>query len=214
MSGSVMPPGLTLGISAAFGSVERWKADLLQRLAEQPQLDLTLALSLTEGRLVHRSMDGSHAMAQHAPILTIKAPHKPGTLGSSSMLDGIDWTACQARYKQAIEHASAGLGIDAQACSGAQLVDVRRAAVFHAAPSCIAGAPWRDPSAVEAWALEAWGDRTLVVYCVHGHEVSRATAMRLQAKGVHARFLMGGMEAWQSMGLPIQVKDPAKTEKP
>jgi superoxide dismutase, Fe-Mn family len=214
MSESVMPPGLTLGLSAAFGSVERWKADLLQRWAEQPQLDLTLALSLTEGRLVHRSTGGGHSMDQHVPILTIKAPHKSVELGSTSILEGVDWPACQARYKQAIEQASAALGIDAQACSGAQLVDVRRAAVFDAAPSCIAGAPWRDPTAVEAWAHEAWGDRTLVVYCVHGHEVSRATALRVQAKGVRARFLVGGMEAWHSMGLPVEAKEPVKAEKP
>jgi Fe-Mn family superoxide dismutase len=45
-------------------------------------------------------------------------------------------------------------------------------------------------------------DRELVVYCVYGHEVGRATAMRLRAAGVHARYLRGGIDGWQAAGRP------------
>ena len=44
------------------------------------------------------------------------------------------------------------------------------------------------------------------MYCVYGHEVGRRTAMRLRALGVDARFLEGGIDAWQCAGRPLQAK--------
>jgi superoxide dismutase, Fe-Mn family len=38
---------------------------------------------------------------------------------------------------------------------------------------------------------------------VHGHEVSRATALRLRAAGLNARYLRGGIDSWQAAGRPI-----------
>jgi superoxide dismutase, Fe-Mn family len=36
--------------------------------------------------------------------------------------------------------------------------------------------------------------------------VCRATAMRLRAAGVDARFLRGGIDAWKSAGRPLAAK--------
>jgi len=47
----------------------------------------------------------------------------------------------------------------------------------------------------------------VVVYCVYGHEVGRATALRLRAAGFKARFLRGGIASWQQAGRPVQPKD-------
>jgi Fe-Mn family superoxide dismutase len=44
----------------------------------------------------------------------------------------------------------------------------------------------------------------VVVYCVYGHEVGRATAMRLRAAGVNARYLRGGIDGWVSAARPTQ----------
>jgi Fe-Mn family superoxide dismutase len=52
----------------------------------------------------------------------------------------------------------------------------------------------------------------VVVYCVHGHEVSRATALRLRAAGLDARFLRGGIAAWEAAGLPLQPRTPGGTQ--
>jgi superoxide dismutase, Fe-Mn family len=41
------------------------------------------------------------------------------------------------------------------------------------------------------------------VYCVYGHEVGRVTALRLQAAGLKARYLVGGIDAWQAAGRPL-----------
>ena len=42
--------------------------------------------------------------------------------------------------------------------------------------------------------------------CVYGHEVGRATALRLCASGVAACFLEGGIDAWKNAGLPLSAK--------
>jgi Fe-Mn family superoxide dismutase len=59
---------------------------------------------------------------------------------------------------------------------------------------------------VASWARDVPRDKEIVVYCIHGHEVGRATALRLRAQGVRARFLRGGIDAWQAAGRPVGAK--------
>jgi Fe-Mn family superoxide dismutase len=86
------------------------------------------------------------------------------------------------------------------------LLDVRRAGVYAQARERIAGARWRDPAEVSRWAGELPPGGEVVVYCVYGHEVGRATALRLRAAGLPARFLRGGFDGWKAAGLPLQDK--------
>jgi Fe-Mn family superoxide dismutase len=65
----------------------------------------------------------------------------------------------------------------------------------------------RDPASVRAWAGDIAKDQEIVVYCVYGHEVGRATALRLRAAGLRARFLRGGIDGWQAAGLPTRLKE-------
>ena len=67
-------------------------------------------------------------------------------------------------------------------------------------------ARWQDPAHVATWGATLPKNQPVLVYCVYGHEVGRATAMRLRALGVDARFLPGGIDAWQSAGKPVQAK--------
>ncbi len=90
--------------------------------------------------------------------------------------------------------------------AGALLLDVRRAGVYEQAGQLIAGARWRDPAQVAQWATDVDRDLEVVVYCVYGHEVSRATALRLRAAGLRARFLRGGIDGWKSAGRPLADK--------
>ena len=53
------------------------------------------------------------------------------------------------------------------------------------------------------WAHELQQQKDVVVYCVYGHEVGRATALRLRAHGVRARYLIGGIDAWQAAGRAV-----------
>lgn len=86
------------------------------------------------------------------------------------------------------------------------LIDVRRAAVFQQATVLIKGANWQDPAAVDTWGATLAGSSAVIVYCVHGHEVSRTCASRLQALGVDARYLEGGIEAWGLEGGALSPK--------
>ncbi len=82
------------------------------------------------------------------------------------------------------------------------MLDVGRAGMFKAATTTLPGAAWHDPAAVATWAAQLPSGRPVLVCCVCGHEVSRVTALRLQALGVNARFLVGGIDAWQRAGRP------------
>jgi rhodanese-related sulfurtransferase len=88
------------------------------------------------------------------------------------------------------------------------LVDVRRRPAFDDAEVIIAGAARRDPDALGDWADGLPHGRPVVLYCVHGHEVSRTAAEALRSGGRDARFLAGGIAAWEAAGLPTRRKLP------
>jgi rhodanese-related sulfurtransferase len=80
------------------------------------------------------------------------------------------------------------------------IVDARRPAAFDADRDVIPGALRRPPESIEACAseLDAW--RSVIVYCVHGHEVSQGAARTLRARGLDAHFLDGGLAGWRAQG--------------
>jgi rhodanese-related sulfurtransferase len=80
------------------------------------------------------------------------------------------------------------------------VIDVRRNARFLESPYLIKGALRRDPEKVAEW-KHALPQADIVVYCVHGHEVSQNAA---QALG--ARYLAGGIEHWREDGGETVVK--------
>ncbi len=80
------------------------------------------------------------------------------------------------------------------------IIDVRREAVFQSAPDLIAGAVRRDPAMVANWAATLPAAQHIIVYCVHGHEVSQNTARALREHGLPAQFLEGGLEVWRAAG--------------
>src|SRR5688572_1903695 len=75
------------------------------------------------------------------------------------------------------------------------VVDVRRQPAFLGAGDMVRGALRRDPAAIDQWKQTLPAGRDIVVYCVHGHEVSQNAA-----KALGARFLEGGIEAWRAAG--------------
>ncbi len=110
-----------------------------------------------------------------------------------------------------IQTASVALAADPQYLNEAMLIDVRRAAVFEKATTLISQAIWRDPAIVGEWASDLPVGKAVVVYCVYGHEVSQSAAIQLQARGVNARFLVGGIDAWQTAGNAVVAKPSTMT---
>jgi rhodanese-related sulfurtransferase len=74
-------------------------------------------------------------------------------------------------------------------------IDVRRTERYLEAPDLIRGALRRDPARVEEWRKTLPGEAEVVVYCVHGHEVSQNAA-----KALGGKFLEGGIEGWRASG--------------
>jgi rhodanese-related sulfurtransferase len=75
------------------------------------------------------------------------------------------------------------------------VVDVRKEPAFLGAGDMIRGALRRDPATVGSWKKALPESREVVVYCVHGHEVSQGAA-----RSLGARFLEGGIEHWREAG--------------
>ena len=80
------------------------------------------------------------------------------------------------------------------------VIDVRRAPAFAADTTMLAGATWRDPFATEEWIKFLPRERNIVVYCVHGHEISKNACAALRQAGLKAEYLEGGIEAWHEHG--------------
>ena len=100
------------------------------------------------------------------------------------------------------------------------LLDVRRNESFARSPFLIASARHCVPDDLGSW-LQTQSPQPAVVYCVHGHDVSREATRRLRGAGWDARFLAGGVEggedgvddpqaiaAWRAVRLPLLRKRP------
>jgi rhodanese-related sulfurtransferase len=84
--------------------------------------------------------------------------------------------------------------------------DVRREADYAASGEIIPGAMWKNPDKIDAWIGAMPRTLDVVIYCVRGGEVSNSVVDRLQAAGIKARFIEGGIEAWKAAGGKIAVK--------
>jgi rhodanese-related sulfurtransferase len=81
--------------------------------------------------------------------------------------------------------------------NGPIVLDVRRAPAYRESGDTLAGALRRDPEAVESWLKTLPRASSVVVYCVHGREVSQNVVKTLEASGIRARYLEGGIETWK-----------------
>ena len=67
-------------------------------------------------------------------------------------------------------------------------------------------ARWRDHTRVAEWAPEIPYGSSVVLACVHGHNVSQLAASALREKGIDARVLAGGSDGWRAAGHPTILK--------
>jgi rhodanese-related sulfurtransferase len=81
------------------------------------------------------------------------------------------------------------------------VIDVRRNERFFEATDLIRGALRRDPARIADWSKTLPRAASVVVYCVHGHEVSQNAA-----KALGAKYLEGGIEHWREEGGELAAK--------
>ena len=218
--GRSMVPAMALALTANFGSTLRWREEFVamgKALAGGSGWVL-LTFQPREGTLVNQwAADHTQALAGGVPILALDMYEHAYAFdyGAAAgpyvdaFMDNLDWAPAYERYQHGVHAASEPFAAAQSEIGEALLLDVRRAGVYEQALATIPGADWRDPAAIEAWASGVPADREVVVYCVYGHEVGRATALRLRAAGVNARYLDGGIDAWQAAGRPLAPKAAA-----
>jgi len=215
--GRTMTPAMELALQANFGSLARWREEFVamgKALAGGSGWVL-LAFQPRDGTLVNQwAADHAHALAGGVPILALDmyehAYHLDFGAAAGNYVDAfmenIDWANVYERYQLAVHGASEPFGATQDEVAGALVVDVRRAGVVKDAPTRLTGATWRDPATVDSWVGDLPSDQEVVVYCVYGHEVGRATALRLRAAGLRARYLRGGIDGWQAAGRALEPK--------
>ena len=219
-AGAAMVPAMALALSANFGSVERWREEFVAmgKALGGGSGWVLLVFQPRDGSLVNQwAADHTHALAGGIPILALDMYEHAYAMdfGAAAaryvdaFMDNILWSAVYERYQHAVHGASDAFGATPAEATGAVFLDVRRDAVYQAAPTQIEGAQWHDPAKVSDWAPTLPKDQAYVVCCIYGHEVGRSTAMRMRAAGLNARYLSGGIDGWQAAGLPVQTKATA-----
>jgi Fe-Mn family superoxide dismutase len=215
--GRTMTPAMELALQANFGSLDRWREEFIAmgKALGGGSGWVLLVFQPRDGTLVNQwAADHAHALAGGVPILALDmyehAYHMDFGAAAGNYVDAfmenIDWAKVYERYQFAVHGASEPFGATQDEVAGALVVDVRRAGVFKDATNRLTGAAWRDPATIDRWASELPSDREVVVYCVYGHEVGRATALRLRAAGLRARYLRGGIDGWQAAGRVLEPK--------
>lgn len=209
--GQAMLPAMALALQASFGSVERWREEFtaMGKALGGGSGWVLLVFQPREGTLVNQwAADHMHALAGGVPILALDmyehAYHLDFGAAAGQYVDAfmhnVHWDRVYERYQHAVEGHSDAFGVGHEEMGDARRLDVRRAGAFDQSDAMMQGAEWRDPAAVGEWSSTLPRGERVVVYCVYGHEVGRATAMRLRAAGVDARFLRGGLEGWRAAG--------------
>lgn len=222
----VLPAGgLSVALERDFGSVDQWSAEFtsLARAISGGSGWAILAWSSRDAKLVnHWAGDHTQLLAGASTLLALDmyehAYHIDFGAKAAAYVDSfmaeIQWRVVASRYARAIDEASLGMEIqapEAAAVGAIAILDVRRRAVFSLSCERVAGSEWQDPAQPTEWMRNFDKSGPVVVYCVHGHEVSRSIALALNARGIPARYLVGGIEAWRKAGLAMttEKKHPA-----
>lgn len=216
----VMPDaGLAVALARDFGSVDRWRTEFaaLAKAMGGGSGWALLSWSSREARLItHWAADHTHLLAGATPVLALDmyehAYHMDFGAKAAAYVDAfmqnIRWDAVAQRYGAAVEADARPWSASPEAVRGAaRIIDVRRAASYAQAAERIAGALWRDPTQLNVWGRELDASQPVLVYCVHGHDVSQAVALTLRARGLDARFVAGGIEACRAAGAALEAKE-------
>ncbi|MDQ1758232.1 superoxide dismutase [Achromobacter xylosoxidans] len=216
-NGAIPQGGLSVALERDFGSEDNWRAEfraLAQAMGGGSGWAI-LAWSQREARMVnHWAGDHTQLLAGASTLLALDmyehAYHLDFGANASAYVDAfvaqIRWDAIASAYARTMAAASSLLQIlppEAAAQNDAVILDVRRRSVVELAHEKIPKSEWRDPTASAQWLSEFDQAQSVIVYCVHGHEISQNIALALRARGIPAWYLAGGIAGWKSANLPI-----------
>ena len=211
--------GLSIAFTRDFGSVEAWRSQFtgLAKAMGGGSGWALLSRSSRESRLFnHWAADHTHLLAGATPVLALDmyehAYHldfgaKAGAYVDAFMAN-IPWDKVYKRYGAAVEADALTFSIETGAAlAGAPgTLDVRREEDYLQSGQVIPGASWRDPSRVHEWSQELDASKPVLLYCLRGKDIGRSTVLALRARGLDARYIAGGIEAWRAAGLPLEAQ--------
>lgn len=214
MSNHNLPPAMQLALEANFGGLAAWRAQVAACASNSGAAPgwVHLLFNPREGTLVNQWVadpDLAPTTAAGTPLLALDLRERTSAeVAAANAVAAVDWSDVHARYQTAVLAASEACGADHDGVATSLVLDVRRAGVFEQASTQLPGAIWRDPVRVAQWGVALPHNTPITVYCVHGHEVSRATALRLRAAGLDARYLRGGIDGWIAAGRSVIARAP------
>jgi len=216
---------LRTALAASFGSYERWRAEFVamgKALAGGSGWVL-LSWFPRGGTLINQwAADHAHALSEATPIVALDmyehAYHLDYGAAAAdyvaAFMRNLHWERIAERFERAVAASAAAIEMAPEAVAPHltewQVIDVRRRPVFEGAGQKVTNARWRDPEEINSWASELDRSRPIALYCVHGHAISRTSALALKLRGFDARCVSGGIEAWSARGLPLESKGAQK----
>ncbi len=214
--------GLSIALTRDFGSVPAWRSQFtgLAKAMGGGSGWALLSWSSRESRLVNQwAADHTHLLAGATPVLALDmyehAYHLDFGAAAAAyvdaFMDNIQWDKVYKRYGAAVEADAMAFGIaPAAAWAGVPgTIDVRREEDYAQSGQVVPGASWRDPSRVYEWGQELDPSQPVLLYCLRGKDIGRSTVLALRALGKDARYIEGGIEAWQAAGRPLQTQGGA-----
>ena len=84
--------------------------------------------------------------------------------------------------------------------NNALILDVRREGDYSASTDVIPGSLWKNPERIDEWITALPKTQEVVIYCARGGSVSNSVVNRMQAEGIQARYIEGGIEGWKAAG--------------
>lgn len=87
------------------------------------------------------------------------------------------------------------------------IIDVRKNLAYQESDCILPNSLRRDPLKITEWLADILFTGSVLVYCVHGHEVSQGAMTTLRQHGINATYLLGGIENWRSAGFPMMNKN-------
>jgi len=218
-NGAVPIGGMSVALERDFGSLARWRdefASLAKAMGGGSGWAL-LSWSTREARLInHWAADHTHLLAGATPVLALDmyehAYHMDFGAKAAAYVDAfmrnIEWNGVFRRYADAVQLGSMPWAAQpADSPKYSQLVDVRRAETYAQGTDKLRGATWRDPTRIASWVAELDRSKPVLVYCLHGLDIGRASALALRVRGFDAHFIAGGIEACREAGVPLSPKN-------
>lgn len=167
--------------------------------------------------------DHAHGLAGGTPILALDmyehAYHLDFGVKAGAYVDAfmknIRWETIDARYLKAAAMAASDAPVHGNSDISAEelrlmldrgddvvVLDVCLAEDLAKRSDMIPKALLRPPESIAEWASDLPRQKSIIVYCIYGFQVSGDSVTELRRLGLDARRLQGGISAWHALAGP------------